>query len=100
MTRHRFLLVLSCFAVSCGGSSPSAPGSVPSPTASAFRGETLSAIDGRPIGGLTVKIGSQTARSDQSGRFELQNLRDGADTLVVSGSFDCRTPENRHHSER
>ena len=59
---------------------------MPSPTASTFRGETLSAIDGRPLAGLNIKIGSQTARSDQSGRFELQNLRDGTDTLVVSGS--------------
>ena len=78
MIRHRFLLLLSCFAVSCGGSSPNSPSSVPSPSASAFRGETLSAIDGRPIGGLNIKIGSQTALSDQSGRFELQNLRDGS----------------------
>jgi hypothetical protein len=86
MIRHRFLLLLSCFAVSCGGSSPSSPSSVPSPTGSAFRGEALSAIDGRPIVGLRIKIGSQTALSDQSGRFELQNLRDGSDTLVVSGN--------------
>ena len=85
MIRQKFLVLLSCFAVSCGGSSPNSPTSVPS-ASSAFRGDTLSAIDGRPIGGLNIRIGSQAALSDPSGRFEVQNLRDGSDTLIVSGN--------------
>ena len=57
-----------------------------SPAGSAFRGETVSAIDGRPIGRINIKIGSQTALSDDSGKFELQNLQDGSGTLTVTGN--------------
>lgn len=86
MLRNRVVSLLFIgFAISCGGSSPNSPSSVTSPAGSAFRGETVSAIDGRPIGRVNIKIGSQTALSDDSGNFELQNLQNGNETLIVSG---------------
>ena len=85
MIRPGFPLLLACLALSCGGGSPNSPSSVPAATGSAFRGETVNAIDGRPIGRVSVKLGSQTATSDDNGKFELQNLKDGSDVLIVSG---------------
>jgi hypothetical protein len=85
MIRHRFALLLACLALSCGGGSPNSPSSVPPAASFALRGETVSAIDGRPIGRVNVKLGSQTATSDDNGNFELQNLKDGSDVLTVSG---------------
>ena len=86
MIRNRVSLLLAGFAISCGGSTPNSPSSVTSPAGSAFRGETISAIDGRPIGRVNITIGSQTALSDDSGTFELQNLQNGSETLVVSAT--------------
>jgi hypothetical protein len=85
MIRDRFPLLLACLALSCGGGSPSSPSAISSTPSFAFRGETVSAIDGQPIGGLNVKLGAQSATSDVNGNFELQNLKDGSDVLTVSG---------------
>ena len=88
MIRVRFLLLISCFlAVSCGGgSSPNAPSDVTSSSSYTLRGQTVSALDGRGIGRVNVKIGSQTAISDDGGTFELKNLQEGSGVLVVSGN--------------
>jgi hypothetical protein len=85
MIRQRFLPSISCLlALSCGGSSPNTPSAVTSPSTYSLRGETVNAIDGRAIGRVSVKIGSQTALSDDNGSFELQNLQEGSGILVVS----------------
>ena len=86
MLRNSVLLLLVGFAMSCGGSTPNSPSSVTSPAGSAFRGETVSAIDGRPIGRVSIKMGAQTALSDDSGNFELRNLQNGSETLIVFGT--------------
>ena len=88
MIRFRFLPLISCFlVVSCGGggSSPNAPSDV-TPSTYTLRGQTVSALDGRGIGRVNVKIGSQTATSDDGGTFELKNLQEGSGVLVVSGN--------------
>jgi hypothetical protein len=85
---HRELrwLLLACTAVSgCGGSTPASPDPVSSVSSFAFRGETVSAVDGRPIGRVSVTIGAQTAVSDDNGRFDVRNLREGGETMVISG---------------
>ena len=35
---------------------------------------------------MTVKIGSQVTQSDDNGRFDLRNLQEGSDTVVLSGN--------------
>lgn len=80
-----FLIV--CVAVSgCAGSTPSAPDPVSAASAFTFRGETVSALDGKPIGRVSITIGAQTAVSDENGRFDVRNLSEGGDTLVMAGS--------------
>lgn len=87
MLTDRFSLLLVCAVVSgCAGSTPSAPSATDSPSGYGFRGEAVSAIDGQPLGRVTIKIGSQTAVSDENGRFDVQNLREGSETIVISGS--------------
>lgn len=86
MVNLRLLPLSVCVAVTaCGGGSPNAP-SPAEPSGLTLRGETVNALDGVPIGRLTVKLGSQTTVSDDNGRFELQNLREGQDTIVISGA--------------
>jgi hypothetical protein len=79
--------VIACIvATACGGGSPSSPSPIESIVEFVFRGETVNAIDGSPIGRVTVKIGSQVTQSDERGRFDLRNLQEGAGTIVISGS--------------
>lgn len=71
----------------CGGS-PSAPtsgGQAPS-AAPSFDGVTVSAIDGQPIAGVTVKISSQTAVSDENGAFRVQNVGSGSQAAILTGT--------------
>jgi hypothetical protein len=85
-SRASFVIVTSVLAFGCAGSSPSAPtGNDPSPQG-AYRGETVSAIDGRPISGVAVKIGTRSVVSDDRGRFELKDLQEGAAIATLSGS--------------
>jgi hypothetical protein len=84
---RRISVFAVCAALSaCGGGSPSAPTATGPASAFAFRGETVNAIDGMPIGRVNVKIGSQSTLSDENGRFDVGNLREGTDTIVISGS--------------
>jgi hypothetical protein len=68
----------------CSGlpSAPTSGGQAPS-TAPSFEGVTVSAIDGQPIAGVTVKIGSQTAVSDANGAFGVQNVGSGSQTAIL-----------------
>jgi hypothetical protein len=66
----------------CGSSSPNGPS--PAATGSALRGSTVSAVDGLPLGGVTVQIGSQSAVSDASGVFRVDNLPDGSQSTILS----------------
>ena len=80
-----FIIFASVVASGCAGSSPSAPtGNDPAPQG-AYRGETVSAIDGKPISGVAVKIGTRSVVSDDRGRFELKELQEGAAIVTLSG---------------
>ena len=82
-----FLFLASIMASACAGSSPSAPTTTdPVSSPLSYRGETVSAIDGTPISGVAVKVGTRAALSDELGRFELQDLQEGAAILTLSGS--------------
>jgi hypothetical protein len=83
------LLIASLLTVACGGGSPSSPTPSPSdsgPSGSSYRGATVSALDGTPIPGVVVKVGTRAAVSDQLGRFALPELPDGPTTVTLSGS--------------
>jgi hypothetical protein len=81
------LTVLAAMLVSaCAGSSPAAPTSGESASLSSYRGETVSAIDGKPISGVAIKVGTRAALSDDVGRFELKDLQEGAAIVTLSGS--------------
>jgi hypothetical protein len=80
------ILVLASFLSSaCAGSSPSAPTGNDPTSRAAYRGETVSAIDGKPISGVAVKVGARSVVSDSLGRFELQDLEEGAAVVTMSG---------------
>jgi hypothetical protein len=51
-----------------------------------LRGETVNVLDGSPMGRVTIKIGSQVTQSDDNGRFDVRNLREGSETIVLSGN--------------
>ena len=85
---HRYRLALIAFVLivpGCGGSSPTAPTGTESGSGS-FNGMTLNALDGQPISGVTVKIGSQTAVSDSSGAYQMENPGSGFLTATLTGS--------------
>jgi hypothetical protein len=81
-----FILFASMFAFACAGSSPSAPTTSDPGSLSSYRGETVSAIDGLPISGVAIKVGTRAALSDDRGRFELNDLQEGAAFVTLSGS--------------
>lgn len=78
------VLVASIFISACAGSSPSAPTGTGG-TSRSYRGETVSAIDGSPISGVAIKVGTRAAVSDNLGRFELTDLQDGPAIITLSG---------------
>ena len=81
-----FLLATSILASACSGSSPSAPTAGGPTSRLSYRGETVSAIDGTPISGVAIKVGTRAAISDNLGRFELTDLQDGPATVTLSGT--------------
>jgi hypothetical protein len=85
-TGASFILVASMLASGCAGSSPSAPTTSDPGSRSSYRGETVSAIDGIPIPGVAIKVGTHAALSDDRGRFELKDLQEGAAIVTLSGS--------------
>ena len=78
-------IVASILACSCGGTSPSAPTAAGGSPVISYRGETVSAIDGSPISGVAVKAGTREALSDNLGRFELTDLKQGSTLVTLSG---------------
>ena len=80
------LLILLVLVSGCAGGSPSAPTTTDPASRSSYRGETVSAIDGKPIGGVGIKVGTRAALSDDLGRFELKDLDDGAAIVTLSGA--------------
>jgi hypothetical protein len=90
MSRHVWIAVAVSLSISsaCGSSSPSAPSSA---TGSSLQGATVNAIDGLPLAGITIKIGSQSAVSDASGTFRVDNLSAGTlDVLLSAPSVVAR----------
>jgi hypothetical protein len=89
MVTVRFTLLLATMSVAlagCGGNTPSAPTSVGGGPSPVYRGSTVSAIDGRPMGGITIKVGSQTGTSDESGNFTVTSVTEGSMPVVLSGA--------------
>src|SRR5262245_60294192 len=76
---------LSIAFAACGASAPLAP-SEGSSSGSQLRGATLNAIDGQPLGGVTTRIGSQSAVSDAAGSFQLDHLAAGKQDVVFSAA--------------
>ena len=68
---RRSILASGCAGSYTQRSTATDPGSL-----SSYRGETVSAIDGRPISGVAVKVGTRAAVSDENGRFELNDLQE------------------------
>jgi hypothetical protein len=83
--RTLFILCAGLLASACAGSSPSAPTNTDSASRSSYRGEAVSAIDGKPISGVAIKVGTSSAVSDDLGRFEVKDLQAGAAVVTLSG---------------
>jgi hypothetical protein len=77
------LVVSSAILSACGAGSPSGP-SQGAATGISLRGATVNALDGQPLSGVTIRIGSQTAVSDVSGSFLVENLPSGKQEAVLS----------------
>jgi Carboxypeptidase regulatory-like domain/Matrixin len=77
-------------ATSCGSGSPSAPskseGGGSSIGGGALSGTIVNAIDGQPLAGITVKVGSQRAVSSSNGDFSFDNLPPGTQAEVLSAA--------------
>ncbi len=73
-------------AYGCGSANPAGSPSAPSHavSGSALRGSIVSAIDGQPLSGVTVQIGSQSAVSDNGGSFHIDNLPSGSQPALLS----------------
>ncbi len=74
---------LSICTAACGASAPLAPSGSSSAVAQ-LRGSTLNAIDGQPLGGVTIRAGSQSAVSDASGAYQLEHLTSGTQEVIFS----------------
>jgi hypothetical protein len=84
--RTRLILFISMLAGACAGGSPSAPTAADNSSPASYRGETVSAIDGAPISGVAIKVGTRSAVSDDLGRFEVKDLQQGAAVATLSGA--------------
>lgn len=80
------IVIASILGASCAGSSPASPTAPAGAPVVSYRGETVSAIDGSPIAGVAVKVGTREALSDSQGRFQLTDLKEGSTTVTLSGS--------------
>ena len=47
---------------------------------------TLNAVDGQPLGGVTVRIGSETAVSGADGSFQMQQVESGPQAAILSAA--------------
>jgi hypothetical protein len=86
-----WLALLALIASGCGGRTPSTAtplAALAAPaTSSALQGATVSAIDGQPLAGVTVKIGSQTTVSDAAGTFHLNDVAAGQPEMLTANSI-------------
>lgn len=82
------LIVTPLAAYGCGGSSPTAPTSEAGPglPLPSVVGTTLSAIDGQPIAGVTVRIGSRSGVSGDDGGFSVQQVDSGPQPAILTGA--------------
>ncbi len=55
------------------------------PGVTALAGRSLQ-LNGQPLGGVTMSIGTQTARTDETGRFLLKNIPAGRQVLRIDGT--------------
>jgi len=87
--RYRIWVVIFILAAAgCAGRSPSAPSTPASATATSSRqGTIVSALDGQPLAGVTVKIGSQSAVSDTSGTYRLSDVAAGQPEVLTAPSI-------------
>src|SRR4051812_15644590 len=82
---HRIWLTIGLgvsISSACGGGAPLAP-SVGA-TGTTLNGSTVSAIDGQPLGGVTVQIGTHKVVSDAAGAFQLDNSPAGSQPVILS----------------
>jgi hypothetical protein len=81
---------------SCGSASPSSPSNPGGKGGGSLSGTIVSAVDGLPLGGITVQIGSQRTVSDARGAFEVDNLPSGslAEVLSAASVVERRTTVN------
>jgi hypothetical protein len=68
----------------CGSRSSLEPTSPSPASAVSLRGSTVNAIDGQPLAGVTIRVGSQSAVSDANGTFQLQNLSAGSQAAILT----------------
>jgi hypothetical protein len=80
------IMFAALLASACAGSSPAAPTANDTGSRANYRGETVSALDGKPIPGVAIKIGTRSAVSDTLGRFELTVPEEGTAIATLSGS--------------
>jgi hypothetical protein len=85
--------MLAAIAAGCSRS-PSAPSGPSGSGAPAIDGVTVSAVDGRPIGSVAIKVGTQTGVSDASGGFHIGDLTAG----TLSATFAAPTLVERRTS--
>ncbi|MFD8917445.1 RHS repeat-associated core domain-containing protein [Streptomyces sp. NPDC059569] len=68
------------------GDAPKAPPTLRAPPkTTALTGHVLK-LDGKPLAGVTVSVGTKTGRTDAEGRFLLAGISPEATTLVVDGA--------------
>src|SRR5207245_11374241 len=86
--RHQIrIAIFLLLSAGCGGASPSAPSSPSSPAAtSSLQGTIVSALDGQPLAGVTVKIGSHSAVSDAAGAYRLNDVAAGQSEILTGAS--------------
>src|SRR3989442_247423 len=86
--RHRIgIAIVLLISAGCGGASPSAPSSPSSTTATSLQGTIVSALDGQPLAGVTVKIGSQSTVSDAAGAYRLHDVAAGQSEILTGPSI-------------
>jgi hypothetical protein len=94
------IITLCLIAAACGGSgsSPTSPDAL-----GMFEGQTVSALDGTPMGVVSIKIGTRSpVRADAGGHFQVDVGAPGTYGAVVTGSpvVERRTSVTAPTSER
>jgi RHS repeat-associated protein len=77
------------------GGTPKAPAKLRAPPGSTSLTGHVRKLDGKPLAGVTVRVGKKTDRTDGMGRFLLTGISANATTLVVDGS-SANTPRRTY----